>query len=65
MGAGASVAGDIVGGELNLTVVAGRDLVAKDGGWVTKGSSDPFVRVFVGGAEVGKTATMSPMILHS
>ena len=58
MGAGASVS-DIVSGELNVTVCAGKDLVAKDGGWLSKASSDPFVKVFVGGAEVAKTATVS------
>ena len=58
MGAGASV-GDIVSGELNLTIVAGKDLIAKDGGMFTKASSDPFVKVFVGGVEVTKTATIS------
>ena len=40
MGAGASV-GDIVSGELNLTVVAGKDLVAKDGGIFSKGAPTP------------------------
>ena len=58
MGAGASV-GDIVSGELNLTIVAGKDLVAKDGGMFSKASSDPFVKVFVSGAEVAKTAHVS------
>ena len=48
MGAGASV-GDIVSGELNLTVVAAKDLVAKDGGMFSKASSDPLVTWHQGG----------------
>ena len=52
MGAGASAAAsfpsDLVGGELDITIVEGKDLVAKDGGLFTKASSDPFVMTVSG-----------------
>ena len=49
---------DLVGGELDVTIRAGRDLVAKDGGMFTKANSDPFVKVLFGGEEVYKTKTI-------
>jgi hypothetical protein len=56
MGAGASASlKSIVSAELDLTVVAGRDLIGKDGGMFSKATSDPFVKVTVGGMDAGNT----------
>ena len=63
MGAGASaqwgaLPNDVIGGELDVTIFAGRDLVAKDGGMFTKANSDPFCKVTLGGEEIYKTQTI-------
>ena len=46
-----------VNAELDLTVVARRDLIGKDGGMYSKArrSSDSFVKVTVGELDAGKT----------
>ena len=48
---------DVLGAEIDLTIVSGKDLVAKDGGGLfTKSkSSDPYVKVMFVGHEYGKT----------
>ena len=63
MGAGASaqwgsVPSDVTGGEIDLIVRAGRNLVAKDGGMFTKANSDPFVNVILGGNKVRAVGCM-------
>ena len=42
----------IIGAELDIKVIAGRGLIAKDGGLMSKKSSDPFVRI--GGSNTSK-----------
>ena len=49
----------VIGAEIDLTVVAGRGLVAKDGGVFSKKSSDPYVKVVFVGSELGKTPTIT------
>ena len=48
---------DILGAEIDLTIVGGKDLVAKDGGGLfsKSKSSDPYVRVVYVGHEYGRT----------
>ena len=48
---------DVLGAEIDLTIVSGRNLVAKDGGGLfsKSKSSDPYVRVIFVGQEYGKT----------
>eukprot|EP00854_Cymbomonas_tetramitiformis_P021345 gene21345-25651_t len=50
--------GALVGAELDLTVVAGKDLAAKDKSWFGKGTSDPYVIVSIGKDRLGKTKTI-------
>ena len=53
MGAGASGGGgtlgsenDIVGGVIDVEILSARDLLAADGGWFGKKSSDPYCRCY-------------------
>ena len=55
MGAGASVPSDVAACELELTIVAGKDLIAKDGGMFSKATSDPFVKATIGHMVLGQT----------
>ena len=62
MGAGASGGGgtlgsenDIVGGVIDVEILSARDLLAADGGWFGKKSSDPYCRVSVCGVDGGPT----------
>ena len=55
MGAGASVPSDVAACELELTIVAGKDLIAKDGGMFSKATSDPFVKASIGRMVLGQT----------
>ncbi|KAK3267060.1 hypothetical protein CYMTET_24357 [Cymbomonas tetramitiformis] len=50
--------GALVGAELDLTVVAGKDLAVKDKSWFGKGTSDPYVIVSIGKDCLGQTKTM-------
>ena len=54
----------VIGAEIDITIKAGRDLVAKDGGTFSKGSSDPFVKIKGWNInkrewKIGKTKTVS------
>ena len=50
----------IEGAEIFVTVVKGKNLVAKDGSGLLgkKKSSDPYVKIFFGGKKIGKTRTI-------
>jgi tellurium resistance protein TerZ len=51
---------DIIGIELDATIIAGKDLVAKDGsglfGMGKKTSSDPYIRLLLDGTKMGETS---------
>ena len=57
-GAAASTESDASGCKLELTIFAGKDLVAKDGGMFSKATSGPFVKALIGKHELGKTEWM-------
>ena len=44
--------------QLDIVVIEGRDLVAKDGGMFTKASSDPFAVLTLGGRDIDKTSVV-------
>lgn len=48
----------VIGGELDVAIVAGEDLVPKDTSLFGKKSSDPFVELWVGTQKLGKTKTI-------
>ena len=58
--------GAVIGAEIDITIEAGRDLVAKDGsGFLGMGkakSSDPYVKIIYRGATLQKTAVQKKTV---
>ena len=46
---------DIVGGKLNIEILSGQGLLARDGGMFSKATSDPYVAVLLSGKQVAAT----------